>query len=124
MKYHHSKEGGRDMLCPHCGFEGSIFNGKCMRCNASIVKADTSSSSSNAGLYGLSNPYRLMRGDMLFHRRYRLVNQIPLPETQRDQGTAWLAIDTQASNLQVVLREIIVPRASIIAILRTRTVAR
>jgi serine/threonine protein kinase len=98
------------MLCPYCGFEGSIFDGKCTRCNSSIVKGNISSSYSDASLRELSNPYRLMRGDTLFHRRYRLVDQIALPETQRGQGAAWSAIDTQASNLQVVLREVIVPQ--------------
>jgi len=51
-----------------------------------------------------------MRGDTLFHGRYRLLGQITLPETQWGQGAAWSAIDKQASHLQIVIREIIVPQ--------------
>jgi serine/threonine protein kinase len=58
----------------------------------------------------LSSPYKLMRGDTLFHGRYRLIDQIFLPEAQWYQGTAWSAIDKQASRLQVVIREVIVPQ--------------
>ncbi len=63
-----------------------------------------------AGLRELSNQYRLMRGDTLFYGRYRLVNQITLPETQQGQGAAWSAIDKQMSHHQVVIREVAVPQ--------------
>lgn len=50
-----------------------------------------------------------MRGDMLCEGRYRLVNQLELPELQRRQGTAWLAADLMVSHRRVVIREVLVP---------------
>ncbi|HZS78956.1 MAG TPA: ABC transporter substrate-binding protein [Ktedonobacteraceae bacterium] len=48
----------------------------------------------------------LKRGDVLRQGRYRLVEQLVLPENQRGQGTAWLASDIQSSQSRVVIREI------------------
>jgi serine/threonine protein kinase len=50
-----------------------------------------------------------MRGDTLYQSRYRILNQITLPEPQQKQGTAWSAIDMQTSRRRVVIREIVVP---------------
>lgn len=41
--------------------------------------------------------------------RYRLVDQIVLPDNQQGQGAAWLAIDTSSSQTQVIVREVLVP---------------
>lgn len=49
------------------------------------------------------------RGDTLNQGRYRLVDQLLLPENQQGQGSAWLAIETALSQTQVVLREVLVP---------------
>jgi serine/threonine protein kinase len=49
------------------------------------------------------------RGDILGEGRYRLVNQIDLPEIQRTQGSAWLAADLMVSYRRVVVREVRVP---------------
>ena len=48
----------------------------------------------------------LKRGDMLHQGRYRLVDQLALPENQQGQGTAWLAIDTQSAQSRVVIRQV------------------
>ena len=54
--------------------------------------------------------YTLMRGDTLSNGRYRLMQQIALPELQQKQGNAWSAMDMGASRRSVIIREIIVPR--------------
>ncbi len=46
---------------------------------------------------------------MLNRGRYRLVDQMVLPDNQQGQGAAWLAIDTLANQAQVVIREVVVP---------------
>lgn len=48
-------------------------------------------------------------GDTLNLGRYRLVDQLVLPDNQQGQGAAWLAIDTSSGQVQVVIREVIVP---------------
>jgi ABC-type branched-subunit amino acid transport system substrate-binding protein len=48
-------------------------------------------------------------GDTLNLGRYRLVDQLVLPDNQQGQGAAWLAIDTSSGQMQVVIREVIVP---------------
>jgi len=48
------------------------------------------------------------RGDTLNQGRYRLVDQLLLPENQQGQGSAWLAIDSTSSQTPVVLREVLV----------------
>jgi serine/threonine protein kinase len=55
--------------------------------------------------------YRLMRGDTLSQGRYRILNQITLPEPQQRQATAWEAIDLQVSQRRVVIRQFVVPQA-------------
>src|SRR6266699_385439 len=59
----------------------------------------------------MPNQYVLMRGDTLSQGRYRILNQIALPEPQQRQGAAWTAIDMQASRVRVVIREVVVPQA-------------
>ncbi len=53
--------------------------------------------------------YTAKRGDTLNQGRYRLVDQLILPDNQQGQGAAWLAIDAAAGQTQVVIREVIVP---------------
>jgi ABC-type branched-subunit amino acid transport system substrate-binding protein/serine/threonine protein kinase len=63
-------------------------------------------------LTGPSRPlslYTAKRGDTLNQGRYRLVDQLILPDNQQGQGAAWLAIDSAAGQTQVVIREVIVP---------------
>src|SRR5579883_2356024 len=63
-------------------------------------------------LTGPSRPLSLStakRGDTLNQGRYRLVDQLILPDNQQGQGAAWLAIDNAAGQTQVVIREVIVP---------------
>ena len=48
-------------------------------------------------------------GDALNQGRYRLVDQLILPDNQQWQGAAWLAVDTAAGQMQVVIREVAVP---------------
>lgn len=102
------------MRCPYCLFEGNLVYGKCARCGydmgesarpASTLADPHFTSSSN-----LSTPYTVMRGDTLSQGRYRILNQLILPEYQQRHGRAWSAIDTQASRRQVVIREIAIPQ--------------
>jgi serine/threonine protein kinase len=50
-----------------------------------------------------------MRGDVLCEGRYRLANQVNLPELERRQGSAWLAVDLMVSHRRVMIREMLVP---------------
>lgn len=50
-------------------------------------------------------------GDTLNQGRYRLVDQLILPDNQQGQGAAWLAVDNATGLTQVVIREVIVPAA-------------
>ena len=56
--------------------------------------------------------HALMRGDVLRQGRYRLIEQLPLPENQQEQGVAWLASDAQSSTRRVVIREVTLPEGS------------
>lgn len=49
------------------------------------------------------------RGHFFHQGRYRVVEQLLLPDNQQEQGTAWLAIDTIAGSTQVVIREVFAP---------------
>jgi ABC-type branched-subunit amino acid transport system substrate-binding protein/serine/threonine protein kinase len=49
------------------------------------------------------------RGDTLNQGRYRLIDQLLLPDNQQGQGAGWLALDNTASQVQVVIREVLVP---------------
>ncbi len=53
--------------------------------------------------------YTAKSGDTLSQGRYRLVDQLILPDNQQGQGAAWLAVDNSAGQAQVVIREIVVP---------------
>ncbi|HEU5382742.1 MAG TPA: hypothetical protein VFV38_45630 [Ktedonobacteraceae bacterium] len=53
--------------------------------------------------------YTAKSGDLLHQGRYRLVDQLLLPDNQQGQGAAWLAVDTTAGVAQVVLREVVLP---------------
>ncbi len=62
-------------------------------------------------LSGPSRPlslYTAKSGDTLNQGRYRLVDQLTLPDNQQGQGAAWLAIDTTAGQMQVVIHEVVV----------------
>lgn len=101
------------MLCPHCMYEGKLVNGSCARCGYNIagtisrpLSLDTARSTT------FSRPLAdqtIRRGDILHDGRYRLMNQMELPETQQRQGVAWSALDNRAANRRVVIREICVP---------------
>lgn len=63
-------------------------------------------------LTGPSRPLTLSlarSGDLLGHGRYRLIDQLVLPDNQQGQGAAWLANDTSGGQTQVVIREVLVP---------------
>jgi serine/threonine protein kinase len=100
------------MRCPRCLFEGSLAHGKCARCGYDIAQGSLSYIATTRPILssGLPNQYTLMRGDTLSQGRYRILNQITLPEPQQRQGTAWSAIDTSSSQRHVVIREIAVPQ--------------
>src|SRR5215471_5595465 len=111
------------MRCPRCNFEGDLVDGACARCGyrrlnisgdsfsvGSVSRRYTHSSTSAAPT--ASRPLtlqRVKRGDVLRQGRYRLIEQLTLPENQRGQGTAWLATDSQLPHGRVVIREVILP---------------
>ena len=109
------------MRCPRCYFDGHSTNGACPRCGYYPMSAsgdlpgmeDRTSISSRplttgrpATLYSLPPMKTLKRGDVLRQGRYRLLEQLALPENQQSQGTAWLATDTQSPQSRVVIREV------------------
>lgn len=100
------------MRCPRCGFEESLIRGRCTHCGYEIGGKPHVSYSLPASPTPYPNKpglYVPMRGDNLGDGRYRLVNQIALPETQQKQGLAWSAVDSITSQRQVVIREMLVP---------------
>ncbi len=101
------------MVCPRCGFNGEPVQGGCIRCGYGRQ-------SGNSGTYRLANAMSsgsskplimqtVMRGDVIHQGRYRLTEQLILPDNQQDQGTAWLATDLQTNNRRVVIRSIAFP---------------
>src|SRR6266704_4760459 len=112
------------MRCPRCNFEGGLVDGACARCGyrrtnisgaslsvGSVSRRYTLSSSTSA-VSSTSGPLtmqRVKRGDVLRQGRYRLLEQLTLPENQQGQGTAWLATDSQLPQGRVVIREVILP---------------
>ena len=119
------------MHCPRCGFEGEPVEGGCARCGYGRVKVPSGGLRNGNSLRNQS-PFpvqpngsfianqspssaktftvrTLKRGDLLRRGRYRLLEQLTLPENQQDQGTAWFATDTQSPNLRVIIREIALP---------------
>lgn len=113
------------MRCPRCQFVGTPVNGACPRCgytDLGVTSGSLSMSSTNSGPPSpvaakiVSTPVipatpgtlmarALRRGDTLRQGRYHLLEQLPLPENQQGQGSAWLASDAQVPNGRVVLRE-------------------
>lgn len=58
----------------------------------------------------LVQEFSLRRGDTLGQGRYRLTEPVVLPKSQREQGGAWMAIDTHSSlRRRVLLRKIRFP---------------
>ncbi len=51
-------------------------------------------------------PWTTMRGDALHRGRYRLVEELVLPRSMQNQGTAWLALDMQKERRQVIVRKL------------------
>lgn len=103
------------MRCPRCQFEGNMVYGRCARCG--YVPAQGSSGSLRVASMvstpspRMVNPYTLMRGDTLSQGRYRIVNQIVLPDPQQKQAAAWEAQDLQVLQRRVVIRQFVVPPA-------------
>ena len=101
------------MRCPRCGFDGESVGGGCARCGYRSM--NTSSGSLPLAVQrssSISMPltlHALMRGDVLRQGRYRLIEQLSLPENQQEQGAAWLASDAQSSTRRVVIREVRLP---------------
>src|SRR5260370_22589092 len=98
------------MRCPSCGFDGERVGGGCARCGYGYTSMSSGplslavqrSSSTSMPLTLQS----LMRGDVLRQGRYRLIEQLSLPENQRGQGAAWLASDAPSSTPLAVIREV------------------
>ncbi len=102
------------MLCPRCGLENGLSQGKCARCGfeltgklADISSRGVTSIASRTAFPAGDLP---MRGDDLHDGRYRLLNQISLPEILQKQGRAWSALDLKNSQRRVVIRELPVSR--------------
>jgi serine/threonine protein kinase len=103
------------MRCSYCAFEGTFPDGRCPRCGAYQKQHNqlTPSTTPPPLSHPLSGPagtsYALMRGDSLAKGRYRILSPVALPETQRKQGHAWLAIDSELARRQVFIRELLIP---------------
>src|SRR5947209_19812997 len=105
------------MRCPQCNFVGSPVNGACPRCGYSdlsvpsgplnmggsnpsamtpaALRRMSTSRPLSASLPGVPVVQGLKRGDSLRQGRYRLLEQLALPENQHGQGAVWLATDAQ-----------------------------
>jgi ABC-type branched-subunit amino acid transport system substrate-binding protein/serine/threonine protein kinase len=116
------------MRCPRCQFAGTPVNGACPRCgysDLSVTSGSLGTSSRNSGPLspaaakivssppgGTTSPVPgivappLRRGDTLRQGRYQLLEQLPLPENQQGQGSAWLASDAQVPHGRVVICEV------------------
>lgn len=102
------------MRCPRCNFEGEPLEGGCPRCGYGRQRSSAKKSSPLSQKLAMetSRPMTavavstLGRGVSLRQGRYRIVEQIMLPKNQQDQGTAWLATDSQALSRFVVIREV------------------
>ncbi|WP_322481265.1 ABC transporter substrate-binding protein, partial [Thermogemmatispora sp.] len=106
------------MRCPQCHFEGEPLNGGCPRCGYGRLPERASrplslSQESRELVTTVSRPLSLMatrpvlRGDALREGRYRILEEVPLPRSQYDQGKAWLARDAQSVSRLVLIREVI-----------------
>lgn len=60
----------------------------------------------NTPVEPLTVPGQVLRGDLIGNGRYRLLDQIGLPENQRQQSIAWHALDILADHRRVVIYEI------------------
>lgn len=102
------------MHCPQCGVERNLLRGRCASCGYQMrgksVGLSYQSVTRPASSGHSSSAYTPTRGNNLDSGRYRLVEQISLPTTQRRQGLAWEAIDVRASHRLVMLREVLVPQ--------------
>jgi serine/threonine protein kinase len=96
------------MRCPYCSYEGILTAGRCPRCGHYLNQGSSGAALPvlSSSLPGVANHYTLMRGDSLAEGRYRIIGPVPLPETQRNQGRAWSALDMQAGRRQVLVREV------------------
>lgn len=98
------------MRCPQCNYNGEQVGGRCARCGFGRVQvAQVAQSAVNVPRQPLFNQPAAFEnspsGTTLRQNRYRLTKRVALPEHQKNQGSAWLAIDT-SSHRQVVVREI------------------
>ena len=109
------------MRCPRCYFDGHSTNGACPRCGYYPMSAsgDLPGRENRASVSSrplttsrpltVSSPLpvrTLKRGDVLRQGRYRVLEQLLLPENQQGQGTAWFATDTQSPQGRVIIREV------------------
>ena len=103
------------MRCPRCNFEGEPVNGTCAQCSYRWVSVSGDSFGFESRSSVPSRPLTisrsltaqaLKRGDVLRQGRYRLLEQLTLPENQQGQGTAWLATDAQLPRSKVIVRQV------------------
>ena len=108
------------MRCPHCLFVGDSTEDLCSQCGYKRKSVSSASlhphtlqplpsSSRLPTTLALAYKFTLMRGDALNRGRYRAAEPIVLPRNQREQGDAWIAIDTHSSRRRVLLRKIDFP---------------
>jgi eukaryotic-like serine/threonine-protein kinase len=97
------------MRCPRCGLIVALQQGKCARCgymyNLTASKKQPQSISLSGVVADAGAPgWSLMRGDTVHKGRYQLVEDVTLPKNQ--QGSAWFAIDTQATRNRVLVHQL------------------
>ncbi|MBV9257640.1 MAG: hypothetical protein JO215_06450, partial [Ktedonobacteraceae bacterium] len=100
------------MQCPGCGSVGPISQGKCPQCGYVLLAPQSLRQITFKKLPETprSHPnWSLMRGDVLCQGRYRLLEEVPLPGNQQNQGSAWLALDMHATRRRVLLRKLVFP---------------
>jgi serine/threonine protein kinase len=94
------------MLCPQCGYNNELIDGGCARCGYGRTHPLQFSSLTPHNLPIISKP-TFSRGDIVNKGRYRLNEQIDLPEIQRNLARAWQASSIRASQQSVIIRELL-----------------
>ena len=99
------------MHCPRCGSIVTSAKGTCTRCHymydlTTLKKLPVSVSLTGTTLHSGAPGWPLMRGDTINKGRYRLTEDVSLPKNQQEQGSVWLALDTQSIRNRVLVHKL------------------
>lgn len=102
------------MGCPRCFFSGKLPQGVCPQCGYQAPQQNIPSTSFTSPKQSILPPESLMlplsSGDTLHEKRYRLIELLPLPWGQQEQGNAYIAYDARFPLKTVLIRQIAFPK--------------